>query len=171
MKVGGSILKASKKLGYLSKELVKDIYILLKKTVDISILKKQLTRVDFTSQKSIRLFSRNVMKSIQIKNIKKVFLDLSLIKKSTSIIGAMHVIKYAKNIKDIKVLRKAAVKFKGDTKGILKVIGVKGVKGVVKVSKFIMYYIIALLATLLSWAYSIGSYLVLRKVKQAVFTP
>lgn len=170
MKVGSSLLKISKKLGYLSKGLVKGLYKILKKTVDLKNIKKQVKKVDFTSQKSISEFSSKLIKYINLKGIKSVFLDLSLIKKSTSIVSAMHIIKYAKNIKDVKVLKKAAVKFKDNTKAVLKVVGIKGIKGVVKVSKFITYYIMALIATLLSWAYSLGSYIVLHKVRKVAFS-
>jgi len=93
---------------------------------------------------------------------------MSVIKESTSLLSAVHIVKQATKLADVKLLSKVATRFKGNARGILEIIGKKGIKGALKVSKYLTYALYALIRTLLCWAYSLGSFLVLRKMRRMI---
>ena len=128
LKVGTSSLKIAKRQKYLTKGFSKTLGDTLEKTIDF----KALKRVKLGSLDELKQSSKIIKNSVKLKHPKPILKDLNSIKKSTSITDTIHLMKYVDNTKDLKNIAKLSKRYKGATRGILKLFG-KNVFRLIKV--------------------------------------
>jgi len=145
LKIGASIIKVAKKSNKLSALFIKNITSKINKTIDTSLLKN----IKWTSLKSIKDSTSTFYKNINIQPIKKVFTSISKIKKNTSNIDTINLIKYVDNEKDLVKMTKISDKFKGNTVAVFKVLGKGALKGSKLFIKYIYIFIFQIISLLL----------------------
>ncbi len=128
LKVATSSLKLAKRQKYLTKGFSKTLANTLEKTIDF----KALKRVKLSSLDELKQSSKIVKNSVKLKHIKPILKDINTIKKNTSITDTIYLMKYIDNTKDLKNIAKLSKRYKGATKGILKLFG-KNIFRLVKV--------------------------------------
>ena len=151
-KVGVSILKAAKRSKALTKSFTKVIAKKLDKSINLRVLKN----ANFSSLKGIEKSTKEFSKSINLKPIKALFKDLNRLKKNTSTIQSIKILKYIDNEKELAKAVKISSKYKKSTLALFKTLG----KGVFRSFKFIIkktaLYIPILVGLLLSTLLWIG---------------
>lgn len=147
LSVGASILKIAKKTGKLSKSFLNIISSKLAKTVDMNLLKK----VDYTSITKIEKSIGDISKSINLSPVYKLFGNINQIKKNTSMIDTVSLMKYVDKPKDLSKIVKLSEKFKANTKAVLKVLGKSALRGATKVVKYTVKFIAHLIAAIISF--------------------
>ncbi len=128
LKVGASTLKVAKREKLLSKNFTKILSERVGKTVDF----KALKRVKLGSISELKRSSKIIKNSVHLAPIKPIFKNLKTIEKSTSISDTIHLMKYVDNTKDLKNIAKLSKRYKGATRGLLKIFG-KNIFRLVKV--------------------------------------
>ena len=158
LKVSVSIVKVAKKIGYLSSSFIGLISSKLSKAIDFHALKK----VDFSSINSIRVYMKDIAKTLNTPFIRKAFKNINTIKKNTSIADTIALMKYVDDAKDLQRISNISKKYKANTKAVLKVLGkgtvkalVKGSAKIIKWSKLLVSQLISLLLGLLSLLISV----------------
>lgn len=147
LKVGASVVKAAKKTGKLSKTFLKFIATKLKKTVDM----KRLKNIDYGSISKLRAAAGKVAKSLNLTHVRKLFGNINTIKKNTSLMDTVSIMKYVKKPKDLGKIVKLSEKFKNNTKAVLKVLGKKALNGTVKVIKYTILFIAQIITAVISF--------------------
>ncbi len=132
LKVGASTIKIAKKSGKLTKPFTEVLSKRLSRTVDTKLLKT----LEFNSLFKVEKTKKTIAKSIDIKPVKSLFNDISLIKKNTSLVDTISLMKYVDTPKDLKTIGKISNTYKANTKGILKVLGKKALRVGKSVIKF-----------------------------------
>ena len=158
IKASASILKAANK----SRKLTRGFKALLKNKLERSVDLKVLKRVDLSSIKSIEKNSKVFIKSINPKPIEAIAKDLNKIKKNSSTIDTLKLMKYIDNEKDLKAVLKLSNKYKKNTKGVLKVLGksaLRGSKFVLKKSAKFIYYLYGLVASIIGFIVSLVGFI------------
>jgi len=150
IKASASILKSAKLTKNFSKILSKK----LEKSIDLKVLKQ----IDYTSLNSIKKGAKTFKNSINLKPIKAILKDLQTIKKNSSTIDTIKVLKYIDSEQDLKKLVKISNKYKKNTKSVLKVLGKSAFRGakivVKKTAKYffvLTIFIIFLILSLISF--------------------
>jgi len=146
LKVGASVVKVAKKTGKLSKPFLKFISSQLKKTVDMKLLKK----VDFSDMTKIESTLTSVIKNLNFTHMRKLFGDINIIKKNTSVMDTVSLMKYINKPTDLGKIVKLSKKFKGNTKAVLKVLGEGALKGGTKVLKYTAMFLAQIIMLIMS---------------------
>lgn len=147
LKVGASVLKVSKKTGKLSKPFSKELSTRLAKTVD----KKMLDTVEFNNVAKLDDNIKAIGKSINLKPVKPLFNDISLLKANTSMTDTIALMKYVDSSQDLKTLGKISSNYKANTKGVMKVLGKSALRSGKTVVKFTTKYIMKLIGLIASF--------------------
>ena len=129
-KVGVSVLKVAKKSKALTKSFSKVIAKKLEKSVDLKVLKN----IDFSSLKSIEKSSKAFAKSVNLKPVKSLLKNINDIKKNTSTLQSIKILKYIDNEKELAKAVKVTKRYKKGSLAVFKTLG----KGVFRTSKFII---------------------------------
>ena len=140
-KVGVSILKGAKKSGKLTKSFSKVITKQIDKTIN-------LKKIKFTDFKSFK----KAINQKELTRLEKILYKLNTIKKETSTLDTIRLLKYIDNENDLKKITKLAHKYKKNTVGVLKVLGksaLRSGKWVVDFSLKLLSFIGVFLVTLL----------------------
>ena len=138
LKVGASVLKVAKKNGKLTKPFTKVLSKRLSRTVDT----KLLQTLEFNSLFKLDKTTKTIAKSIDIKPVKSLFNDVNFIKKNTSLVDTISIMKYVDTPRDLKAIGKVSSTYKANTKGVLRVLG----KGALRAGKSVIKF-----TTLLLW--------------------
>ena len=150
-KAGVSILKAAKKSRALTKGFSKTVAKRLDKSVDLKVLKN----IDFSSISSIKSSSKAFAKSINLKPIESLFKDLNKIKKNSSTVQTIKILKYVDNEKDLAKAIKVTNKYKKSSLAVFKTLGkgiFRGAKFVVKQTALYLPMLIGLIFTTIVWS-------------------
>lgn len=146
LKVGASVVKVAKKTGKLSKSFLKFISSKLTKTVDVKLLKK----VDFSNISKMESSLGAVAKNLNFTHLEKLFGDINIINKNTSVVDTVSLMKYVDKEKDLNKMVKLSKKYKGNTKAVLKVLGKGALRGGTKVIKYTAMFIAQVVMLILS---------------------
>jgi len=147
LKVGTSILKFARKAGKLTKSFSSLVTSKLTKSIDFN----KLGRIDFSKVSKIQEGFKSFSRTIDFSHTKKLFEKVSILKKNTSSLDTVSLLKYVDDQKDLKKMVKLSDKFGKNTKGVLKVLG----KGVLKAGTKIIKYTTLLITQLISLFVSI----------------
>jgi hypothetical protein len=162
-KAAVSVLKSAKKSKAISKNFSKIIAKKLEKSVDLKVLKS----IDLSSISSIKKSSKAIKKAINPKPIKALLKDINTIKKNTSTVDAIKILRYIDNQKELQEAIKITTRYKKSSLAIFKSLG-KGVfrttKFIVKKSALYLPMIIGLFITLFLWIV-----LLLKAIKSILF--
>jgi hypothetical protein len=162
-KVGVSILKSAKKSKAITKSFSKLIVNKLDKSVDLKVLKK----IDISSIKAIKKSSKVIKKAINPKPIKALLKDINSIKKNTSTIDTIKILKYVDNQKELNRAIKITSRYKKSSLAVFKTLGkgvFRGAKFVIKKSALYLPMLIGLFTTLIFWGL-----LLLRAIVKVIF--
>jgi len=143
-KIGTSILKIAKKSGRLTKNFIKVLKISLSKIIDF----KKLKSINWKNPKQTYTMLKKFTKTINTKSIDPIFNSFSKIRKNTSLVDSVELLKYVDDTKDLKKIAKISNKFKKNTKVVLKIIGkgaLRGVKNILKWTNKLIFSLISLL--------------------------
>jgi len=146
LKVGASVMKVAKKSGKLTKPFMKTLTKKLNKSVDTKVLKSLNIKRILHLQESIKIIS----KAINTAPLKALFKEVSKIKKYTSTVDTISLMKYVDTPKHLKHIAKLSKRYKSNTKAVMKVLG----KGALKSGKSIVKYTSKLIAGLLGFLFS-----------------
>ena len=146
LKAGESIVKVAYKSGKLTKGFTKLLEKKLEKSIDFKLLKK----VDFSSFKTTKNSINAVVKSINPKPFKQLFNNLNTIRKNSSTIDTIKLLKYVDNEKDLQKLIKLSKKYKTNTVGVLKILDKRALRGAKIVTKYGTKFILNIIGLLLS---------------------
>ncbi|MCJ8326787.1 MAG: hypothetical protein MJK08_06765 [Campylobacterales bacterium] len=146
LKVGTSILKIAKKTNKLSKPFIKYISKTIRKTINI----KQIKKIDFSSFSKIKSSFKNVSKNIDVSHSKELFSKINKIKKNTSSLDTIYLLKYIDKEKDLSKVMKISKTYGKNTKAVFKVLG----KRILKAGKSVIKYTYLLMAQLISFIIS-----------------
>ena len=161
LKISASIVKAAKKMKYLSNSFVNIVSSKLSKAIDFNTLKK----VDFSNISSIQKATKTISKSLNSKFIRKVFKNIDTIKSNTSVADTLTLLKYVDDPKDLQKMANISKKYKKNTKAVFKVLDKPIIKSIVKGSAKIIKWTHMLVAQFLSLFISILSMLwIIRKI-------
>ena len=163
-KVGISILKSAKRSKALTKSFSKVVGKKLEQSVDLKVLKN----IDFGSLKSIENSSKAFAKSINLKPIKALLKDINQIKKNTSTVQSIKILKYIDNEKELAKAVKLSSRYKKGSLAMFKTMGkgaFRSFKFVVKKSALYLPILIGLILSTLFWVL-----LLLRVFFKAIFS-
>lgn len=168
LKIGASIIKLSKKTGNISQSFIKIISQRFKETVNISVLKK----LDFSNIFKLKSTIKSIEKNINIVPIQVLLKDIHKIQKQTSTGDIIKLIQYVDTPKELAKIVKVSQKFKGNTKGVFKVLGKRAIftlKTVVKYTMKFFYYLFgfffSLLLFIIGW---IVKLFFLKRIKKSI---
>ncbi len=159
LKISASIVKAAKKMKYLSNSFVDIIISKLSKAIDFNRLRK----VDFSSVESVKKETKYISKSLNNSFIRKAFKNIDTIKSKTSIADTISLLKYVDDPKDLQRIANISKKYKTNTKAMFKVLGKNVIKGVVKGSAKIIKWTNILVAQLISFAIALLSLIMMAR--------
>ena len=166
LKVGASVLKVAKKTGKLTKPFTKVLSKRLSKTVDTKLLKT----LEFDSLFKLEKTTKTIAKSIDIKPVKSLFNDVNLIKKNSSLIDTISIMKYVDTPKDLKAIGKISGKYKANTKGVMKVLGkgaLRAGKSVLKFTTMLLWKLAGLVLSVFGFFFAlVAKYKGLKKLKR-----
>ncbi len=148
LKIETSILKSAEKSGKITKSFSKIISKQLDKTINLKILKK----IDYTDFKTLKASLNSAINQEELIKLEKLLSKLSNIKKQTSTIDTLKLLKYIDNEKDLTKIVKLSKKYKQNTIGVFKVLGksaLKSGKYVVKYTKKLITFIFLFITSLL----------------------
>jgi len=151
LKVGVSIVKLAKKAGTLTKPFLKTLSKKLSKTVDIKILKS----VKF-SIFNLGDTTKTISKSVNFKPMSGILTDVNKIQRNSSIADTIGLLKYVESTKDLKKLGKISKQYKGNTKGILSVLG----KTALRTGKLVIKYSVELIMMIIGFIFSMLGFFV-----------
>lgn len=156
LKVGASTLKLAKREKYLTKSFSKSLSNLINKSIDY----KALRSIKFTSIAELKQSPKIIKNSINLKPLKPIFKEIKTIKNSTSIADTVHLMKYVDNSSDLKALAKLSKRYKGSTRGILKLFGkniFRTLKVTIKWTTPLLISIVGLIVSILGFIYVLFS--------------
>lgn len=151
LKVGASVIKVAKKSGKLTKPFTKVLSKKLSKTIDTKLLKT----LEFNSLFKLDKTTKTIAKSIDIKPVKSLFNDVNLIKKNTSIVDTITLMKYVDTPRDLKAIGKISSTYKANTKGVMRVLG----KGALRAGKSVIKFTTLLLWKLVGFIFSLFGFI------------
>ena len=146
LKVSTSVLKIAKKTGSLTKPFTKEISKILKKSMNIKLLKK----ADFSSLTTMKTSYKSFSKSINLKSSKALLNQLTTLKKNTSYADSIFLLKYVNKSKDLSSVIKVSNKYKNNTKAVFKVLGKSAIKSTKSIIKITTIFILELISFLFS---------------------
>ena len=150
LKVSTSVLKIAKKTGSLTKPFTKEISKILKKSMNIKLLKK----ADFSSLTTMKTSYKSFSKSINLNSSKALLNQLTTLKKNTSYADSIFLLKYVNKTKDLSSVIKVSNKYKNNTKAVFKVLGkgaIKSTKSIIKITTIFILDLISLLFSAISF--------------------
>jgi len=150
LKVSTSVLKIAKKTGTLTKSFTKEISKILNKSMNIKLLKK----ADFSSLTTMKTSYKTFAKSINLKSSNKLLLQLNTLKKNTSYVDSIFLLKYVDETKELSKVIKISKKYKNNTKAVFKVLGkgaIKSTKSIIKITAIFVLELISLLFSCISF--------------------
>ena len=150
LKVSTSVLKIAKKTGSLTKPFTKEISKILKKSMNIKLLKK----ADFSSLTTMKTSYKSFSKSINLNSSKALLNQLTTLKKNTSYADSIFLLKYVNKTKDLSSVIKVSNKYKNNTKAVFKVLGkgaIKSTKSIIKITTIFILELISLLFSAISF--------------------
>jgi len=146
-KAGTSIIKLAVKTHRMTRSFQKHIVKLGRKVFDWPLFSRLLKQN--RSVNNIRHAARQAYHPEAIKPLKKIASQVNRIRKSTSTIDTVHLLKYVESPNDLRKLEKISLKYGTKTKGLMKLVG-KGALRTVRVLRKTTALILSLLATALS---------------------
>jgi hypothetical protein len=159
IKASASILKSANKSAKLTKNFSKVLTNKLEKSIDLKVLKQ----IDYSSLNSIKKGAKAFKNSINLKPISAILKDLQTIKKNSSTIETIKVLKYIESEQDLKKLVKISNKYKKNTKSVLKVLGKSAFRGAKIVVKKTTKYFLVLAGLIISIIGGLISFILLIK--------
>jgi hypothetical protein len=172
-KVGSSIVKVAKKTGKLTKKFTSIVSSKLAKAIDF----KKLEKIDFHSMDSITNAKKIIAGSLDIKFIRKSFDKIDTIKKNTSTLDTISLLKYVDDPKDLQKVANVSKKYKKNTKAVFKVLGegvikgiVKGTEKVVKMTSILITQIISLVTSVVFFLFALLGKLFSWRIFRVVFS-
>ena len=147
IKVGTSLIKIAKKAGKISKPFLNIIHSKIIKSVDFSVLKK----IDYSSISNLKKSTMAFKNSIKIDKLQDFFGKINKIKKNTSSLDTVNIIKYVDSEKDLNKVVKISDRFRENTNGIFKVLG----KGALKAGNFVIEFTTLLIFQLIMLFFSV----------------
>lgn len=160
LKIGASVMKLGRKTGTLSQTFLKTVSKKLTKTVDMKLLKN----MEF-SLLHLGKTSKTISKSINLTPMKGLFKDVNKVKQYTSLTDTVSLLKYVDTTKDLQKLGKISKTFKGNTKGVMAVLG----KSAFKAGKTIVKQTAKLAKRLMGLVTSLIGFFLLLDVKFFLF--
>ena len=131
LKVGASVMKVAKKSGKLTKPFTKMIATRLSKTIDPKILKT--------------LDAKAIAKNMNLAPVKGLFKEINGIKKQTSTVDTLALLKYVNNTNDLRKIGKLSKTYKTNTKGVMKVLGKRALRAGKTVIKYTSKFIVGII--------------------------
>ena len=131
LKVGASVMKVAKKSGKLTKPFTKIIATRLSKTIDPKILKT--------------LDAKAIAKNMNLAPVKGLFKEINGIKKQTSTVDTLALLKYVNNTNDLRKIGKLSKTYKTNTKGVMKVLGKRALRAGKMVIKYTSKFIVGII--------------------------
>ncbi len=159
-KTGISVIKVAVKMKKITARFQKQLLKLARKVFDWSVFRRLIKQDN--SIKNIRLAAKQAYKPKAIKPLKTIAKQINNIRKSTSTIDTLHLLKYVENSDDLRRLEKISLKQGSKTKGLMKLVG-KGVLGTVRVLRKTAALIFSIFSAILSGFIGL-SLLVFRRV-------
>lgn len=150
-KVGSSIIKVAKKTGKLSKKFTSIATSKLARAIDF----KKLKKLDFHNMDSIAHTKKIIAGSLDMKFIRKSFDKIDTIKKNTSTMDAIALLKYVDDPKDLQKVANVSKKYKKNTKAVFKVLEEGVIKGIVRGTEKVVKITSVLIAQVISLAVSV----------------
>ncbi|PHR72289.1 MAG: hypothetical protein COA66_06120 [Arcobacter sp.] len=150
LKISTSVLKVAKKTGSLTKPFTKEISKILKKSMNIKLLKK----ADFSSLTAMKTSYKSFSKSINLKSSKALLNQLTTLKQNTSYADSIFLLKYVDKTKDLNSVIKVSNKYKNNTKAVFKVLGkgaIKSTKSIIKITTIFILELVSLLFSCISF--------------------
>lgn len=150
LKVATSTLKSAKRSRYLNPKFTLVLEKKLQKSVDLKTLKK----IDLSSFKGIKNSRKIIAKSIHLKPIKSTFKNIAAIKKNTSTIDTLKILRYIDSEKELQKALKVTQKYKKNSYGVFKVLGkktFKGAKFIIKKTTLYFFTLFSLIISALFW--------------------
>jgi hypothetical protein len=111
---------------------------------------KLLKKVDFSDMTKIESTLTSVIKNLNFTHMRKLFGDINIIKKNTSVMDTVSLMKYINKPTDLGKIVKLSKKFKGNTKAVLKVLGEGALKGGTKVLKYTAMFLAQIIMLIMS---------------------
>jgi len=143
LKVGTSVIKAAKRSGTLTKPFTKLISKRLSKSIDTKALKSFNPKV--------------IAKHIDPTPIKGLFREINAIRKETSTADTLALLRYVDDTNDLRKIGKLSKRYKGNTKGVMKVLG----KGALRTGKTVFKLTKEFIAGIVGVALSVLGFAVL----------
>jgi uncharacterized protein YkvS len=146
IKIGESIVKVAKKSGTLTNGFEK---ILLKRVFQ-SINFKLLERVDFSSFKNIESTFSKIVKSVNLKPLKKLLMDVEKVSKNTSQVDTIKLMRYVDKPEDLEKIVKVSEKFGKHTLAVFKILGKGALRSFKTVIRYTVPFLLQLIALIVS---------------------
>ena len=159
-KAGTSMIKVAAKTQKLSRPFQKLLLKQGRKIFDWPLFTRRLKQNK--SIKHIKQATRQAYHPEAVKPLKEIATSVNNIRKSTSSIDAIQLLKYVDDGNDLRQLEKVSVKYGAKTKGLLKLVG-KGALRTVKVLKKTTELMVSIISSLLSALLSIFLFFVSKK--------
>ena len=136
LKIGASLMKVAKKSGKLTKPFTKIIATRLSKTIDPKILKT--------------LDAKAIAKNMNLAPVEGLFKEINGIKKQTSTVDTLALLKYVDNTNDLRKIGKLSKTYKTNTKGVMKVLGKRALRAGKTVIKYTSKFIVGIVGLFIS---------------------
>ena len=155
LKVANSTLKSAKKSRYLTPKFSELLSHKLEQSVDIKMLKK----IDMSSLEGIKQSKKIIAQSIHIKPLKAILEHVAALKKNSSTIDTIKILRFIDNQKELQRAVALSKKYKKNSYGVFKVLGKKALKTTKVVLKKGSLYFITLLSLIFSALFWLSSLL------------
>ncbi len=151
-KAGASTLKAAVKMGRITARFQKELLKLGRKVFDWALFTR-LTKQD-KSLSNISRAAKQAYKPTAVQPLKRIASQVNSIRKNTSTIDTVHLLKYVETSDDLTHLEKVSIKLGRETKATMKLLG-KGALRTVRVLRKTTTLLLSLLGSLVSGLLSI----------------
>jgi hypothetical protein len=151
-KVGASVIKVAVKTQRLTKRFQKHLLKLGRQVFDWSAFRRVIKHDKSIS--NIRRAAKQAYHPNAIQPLERISKQVNNIRKSTSTVDAVHLLKYIDSPKDLIQLEKVSLKYGTKTKGMMKLLG-KGALRTVRVLQKTTKLLLSLLSSLLSALFSL----------------
>ena len=160
-KTGASMMKLAVKTQRISKGFQKQLVKLGRKVFDWPAFTR-LVKQD-KSLNNIQRAAKRAYHPKAIQPLKKVAVQVNGIRKSSSAVDTLHLLKYIENTDDLRHLEKVTAKYGNQTKGLMKLIG-KGALRTVRVLKKTTELLLSIVSSIVSGSLSLLLFLLRRTV-------
>ena len=146
-KTGTSIVKAAVKMNRVTARFQKQLIKLGRNAFDWPLFRRSIKQDK--SIKNFRVAIKQAYKPKAVTPLKRIAAQINGIRKSTSTVDAMHLLKYVENTDDLRRLEKISLKQGAKTKGLMKLVG-KGALRTVRVLRKTAALMFSLFSSFLS---------------------